>query len=460
MRPDTLPASPAGTAPASPVQRAGLGTAGLVVFYLTSMIGAGILLIPGLTARTAGPASLLVWLALLAASYPLARLFAEMSARHPDAAGIAAFARHHFGDLLGDAAGLMLVALYVIGNPFLGLASARYLAHLFGLPAELVPPIAIGFMLLAVAFNLLRLATGTKVQTAALVLLMAGLVVAIALATPHMDTERLAPFAPHGWAALGPAVAIAFFSFLGWENVSTIAEDVRDPHLTYRRAIRYAVPLVGALYLAVALAFLLVQRAGQEPVVLTALLRAPLGASGAVAGDLLALGIIVVATNAWVLGASRLVVSAARRRLLPARLGRTAHRSGAPVAALGALAGCYAVILTAVGLLGIDEATVAAVVSCGFLLLYVLVALCALRGGASSSLRVEGWLTLGIALLFLALAGWLLAAAVVLAVGCLALSGLLNPRLTSRLGGRGRLRPVAASGPGSEPVLDPVGSSS
>src|SRR5262249_49249374 len=218
---------------------------------LTSMVGSGILLIPGLTARTAGPASLLIWVALLAASYPLARLFAEMSARYPDAAGIAAFARHEFGDRLGDAAGLMMIIIYVVGNPFLGVASARYLAHLADLPSGAVPFVAIGFMLLAVAFNLLRLAPGARLQAGARVVLVAGLVLAIVLATPHMAVARLTPFAPAGWWALGPAVAVAFFSFLGWENVATIAEEVRDPHVTYRRAIRYAVPMVGALYLAV-----------------------------------------------------------------------------------------------------------------------------------------------------------------------------------------------------------------
>ncbi|HEY3259847.1 MAG TPA: APC family permease [Pseudonocardiaceae bacterium] len=447
------------------MKKVGLGASGLLVFYLTSMVGAGILLIPGLTARAAGPASLLVWLVLIVASYPLATLFAEMSARHPDAGGVAAFVRHQFGDRTGDAASLLLVALYVIGNPILGLASARYLAHLVGLPPAAVPAAAAGFMLLAVAFNLLRLATGARLQAVALGVLVGGLLLAVALATPHMSADRMAPFAPHGWLALGPAVVIAFFSFLGWENVSTIAEEVRDPHLTYRRAVRFAVPLVGALYLAVAVAFLLVSRgtqgAGQDPVVLTALLRAPLGERGALAGDVLAVGIIVVATNAWVLGASRLVVAAARRRLLPRLVGITERRTGAPVPALAALACCYAVILTAVGVLGLDEAAVAAVVSCGFLLLYVVVALSALRAGATGTLRIAAWLTLGVSIGFLAVAGWTLVAALVLAAGCLAMTGVLGrtrSRTRSRTRGRTRIPVPAVETP---PVLrtDLVGSS-
>lgn len=462
-----MPPEPAGAAApaAGGPARPGLGTSGLVVFYLTSMVGAGILVIPALTARTAGPASLLVWVGLLAASYPLARLFAEMSARYPDAAGIAAFARHRLGDRIGDSASLLLVVLYAIGNPFLGLAAGRYLAHLVGLPAGTVPYLAIGFMLLAVAFNLLGLATGAKVQAAALVLLLAGLAVAIALATPHLAVGRLTPFAPAGWTALGPATVIALFSFLGWENVSTIAEEVRDPQRTYRRAIRYAVPLVGALYLAVAVAFLLVDHPAGDPVVLSALLRAPFGAAGAAAGDVLGLGIIMAAANAWVLGASRLVVSAARRRLLPAALAGTTRRAGVPVPALRALAVCYAAVLSAVGVLGVDEGTVAAVVSAGFLVLYVVVAVCALRTPAAAGLRPLGRLTLLIAVGFLAVAGRPLAAAAVLAAGCLALTGLLNRRPATRAAIRAASRPVTRpavgpAAPGHHPpsVPIPVGS--
>jgi amino acid efflux transporter len=405
-----------------------VGVRALVVFYITSLIGAGILLVPGLAARTAGPASLVAWGVLAAASYPFAHLFAQMSARLPDAAGLSAFVRLTIGGRPADACAIALVAVYVIGNPVMGLASARYLLHFMGWPVDLLYPTACAFMLLSVAINLLSLAAGARLQAFALVALLAGLGVAIVLAVPHMSAARLAPFAPHGWPSVGAAVLVAFFSFLGWENVSTLAEEVRDPQRSYRRAIALAVPAVGLLYLAVAAAFLAVPRSHDEIVVLTALLRAPLGQAGALAGDVLALAIIVVATNAWVLGASRLTTAAARDGLLPMGLALRAPRSGAPVRALVALGCCYVGILSTLGALHLDESTVVSVTSAVFLLLYIVTALAALRTNPSATLRLSALATLGASVLFLALAGWALIAGLVVLAGCSAAAYLLRQR--------------------------------
>lgn len=66
----------------------GIGVSALVVFYVSSIVGTGILLVPGLTEAQAGPAALLAWVALALASYPFARFFAEVSARNPHASGL------------------------------------------------------------------------------------------------------------------------------------------------------------------------------------------------------------------------------------------------------------------------------------------------------------------------------------------------------------------------------------
>ena len=201
--------------------RTALGVRALVVFYVSSLVGTGILLVPGLTERQAGPASILAWLALALSSYPFARFFAEMSAWRPDASGLAAMVEAGFGRRPGRAAALLLVATYVIGNPVMGIVSARCLLGLLGQPDGPVYPIAIGFMALSAAFTLLGLTAGARVQTAALIVLLLGLGGAVVLAVPRFDTAEYTPFLTHGWDGVGIAVVTAFFSFLGWENVST-----------------------------------------------------------------------------------------------------------------------------------------------------------------------------------------------------------------------------------------------
>ncbi len=68
-----------------------------VAIYVSSLLGSGIFVIPGLAARIAGPASIVSWMLLSLASYPFAYTFAKLSARKPESGGIYAFAREGIG---------------------------------------------------------------------------------------------------------------------------------------------------------------------------------------------------------------------------------------------------------------------------------------------------------------------------------------------------------------------------
>lgn len=296
----------------------------------------------------------------------------------------------------------------------MGVVSAGSLLHLLGVPDApdtLLYAVAGGFMLLSTGFTLLGVATGARIQAASLVVLLAGLGAAVVLAVPHMEAGSYTPFLAAGWGSVGTAVVIAFFSFLGWENVSTLADQVEDPARSYRRAIRYAVPVVGLLYVCVTAAYLAVP--GDDPLVITALLGASLGGSGVAVGDLLALGLSLIATNAWVLGASRLLGSASRDGLLPRSV---TARPGRPPAVLG---GAYLVVLGALAATGAGVELALITTSACFLLLYVVAAAAALRApDAAPALRVTAKVTLLISAGFLAFAGTGLAIAAALALGC------------------------------------------
>lgn len=425
LRPGSVhgPATARGAKPPRP----GIGTRGLIVFYITSLIGAGVLGMPSVTASIAGPASLLSWAVLALASYPIAVMFAEMSARHVDASGISALVRSGLGDRAADTANTLLVLVYTFGNPVMGIISARYFCHLTGVDEGWVMYLAIGFMLISVAFNRLGIAMGARIQNVALIVLLTCLGGAVLLAVPSMSVDRYQPFAPHGWTAVGTSSVVAFFSFLGWENVSSVAEEVRDPARSFRRAIRFAVPVVGLIYVVVAAAYLAVDHSGGT-VVLSALLGPHLGRLSGILGDLLALLIVMVATNAWVLGASRLSLAAARQGLLPAGLARIDPRTGAPGRMLLALAIGYTAVLATMGLLDINEDRIVVLTSAVFLLLYVAAAIAALRDRPTRAMRWSAWATGAIALLFLPFTGTALPVAGLLVLGALLAAGLLGRR--------------------------------
>lgn len=55
-----------------------------IALYVSSVLGSGVLVLPGLAAQIAGPSSLIAWIILSLASYPFAFTFGSLSARKPE----------------------------------------------------------------------------------------------------------------------------------------------------------------------------------------------------------------------------------------------------------------------------------------------------------------------------------------------------------------------------------------
>lgn len=348
------------------------------MFYITNLVGAGILIAPALADRIAGPASFVSWAVLVVLSFPIARLFAEISARRPDCGGIGAMIKIGLGPVAGKTASALLIIAFVLFNPAMGIASARYACDLLGLSAGWTMPIAALCMLLSVGFCFARLGTAAKVQGAVLIALIATLAVGTALLMPSMSAARLEPVAPHGWLAVGSALPVVFLSFIGWETASGVAEEVRDPRRSYRRAIRIAVPVVGIIYLTVVAAFLTAPHS-TSALVMPTLLEPAAGGHARALADVLALCVIGLCTNSLVLCGSRLVVAAARDGLLPPRLATRSDRTGAPTAALLALASTYVLMIAIIATLRLDDAHVVTLTTAIFMILYLATAAAVLR---------------------------------------------------------------------------------
>ena len=320
-----------------------LGVPGLTVHYITSVIGTGVLILPGHAAHSAGPLSLAAWALLVAYSYPFALVFARLSVHHPTSQGISGVVQLAFGSRWSRLTSLYLMLTLVVTNPVLGLAAARYLLSMwYPAPTNLqVGAVGFGFLTLSVLFNLLGLRASARVQAAVLGALIVFLVLVMAVALPQAQTARLRPFAPHGWTALGPALIICFFGFIGWENAAPVAEEVINPRRTFPRAILRGVATVGFLYLSMALTVVLVlprdTTDSQQITAFSTLLQIASGHGLSQVGDMVAVVLLVLSMNAWVLGTSRVVYSQARTGLLPRRLARVSGRGNAPRAALLAL---------------------------------------------------------------------------------------------------------------------------
>ena len=318
--------------------------------YVGAVLGPGVLFLPSLAARVAGPASVLAWAALLALSVPLAATFAALGARFPEAGGTAAYARAAFGRRAAAATGWWFLSGVVIGAPAVALIGGNYVAELAGGGREVAVATAAAMIATVVAANAAGLRATARLQLGLAGLLAALLLVAAVSALPHGHAAAWTPFAPHGWGAVGSAASVLMLSFIGWEAVSHLAGELRDPARQLPRAIALALGVVVVLYLLLAVATVgVLGTARPSDVPLADLMAAGLGGPGRAVTAVLALLLTMGTMNTYVAASTRLAGALAAEGAAPAWLARPAN-----ALALFAAWGAALLIPLAAGALGLD----------------------------------------------------------------------------------------------------------
>jgi len=401
-----------------------------VAIYVSSVLGAGILVTPGLAARVAGPASLVAWALLSLASYPFAYTFATLSARKPDSGGIYSFARESFGRSVSTMTAWLFVAWVVMGAPAITLAAGSYLAFTFPLSREEVFVVAATILALAYAINFIGIRLSGRVQVTVVTVIVLLLAAGVLASGPRIATGNFSPFLPGGIASVGVAAALIIWSYLGYENVSNVAEEFENPRRDFGRSVKVSVILIGALYFAVAFAIVgtgdYVAGGGVTP--FAELLSAAFGTYGGVVVSLLAVAIIFSTVNAYTAGMARVVYAAARDGSLPAFLSRVDEKSGVPRRSLLGLLVLVIVSLAVFYSMQLDVQTGFLATSGAAVMTYVVGSLAGARLlNGTGAVRLMPWLSLIVSLAILPFIGLLLIPSLAVAV-----LGLLYGRTRNR----------------------------
>ncbi len=342
-----------------------LSTRSATALYVGAVLGPGVLILPALAAEAAGPASVLAWVALLLLSAPLAVTFAALGVRQPEAGGTAAYARRAFGSRAGAVTGWWFLAGVVLGAPAVALIGGFYVAELLDAGRGGAVAGAAGMMGAVVAANAAGLHATARLQNLLAAVLAALLLVAVVTALPESDASNWTPFAPHGWTAIGTAASLLMLSFIGWEAVSHLAGDLRDPARQLPRAIFAALAVVVVLYLGLAVATVgVLGTAAPSNVPLADLMAAGLGAPGRTVTAGLAVLLTMGAMNAYVAAATKLAGALAAEGSAPRALSRPAN-------ALALLAVVGAALLVPLGLELLSVDGLVRATSASFVAVYV-----------------------------------------------------------------------------------------
>lgn len=384
-----------------------------VALYVSSVIGPSILVMPGLAAKIAGPASIIAWITLSIASFPFAYTFASLSARHPESGGVYAFSREAFGYRLGVVTSWLFAFWFVTGGPAVTLIAATYLQ--FAFPLDRPETFVAAFAIIAAAFlvNFRGIVVSSRVQLAVIVSIFAVLIAATASNLGKVHASNFSPFFPDGILAVGTAASLIFWSYLGYENVSNIAEEFENPKRDFVRSIFLSVLLIGVMFVLVSFVTIgtgVYNFGGGGVAPFAAMLSNVLGGYAAVAIAVLSVFIIFGVANAYMTGMSRVIYAAARDGAMPQALAKLDPKSSAPNRALIALFFSSMAALVVYYSFSVDLSTALLIPSGAAILVYVIgtsAGVKLLKG--STRARILSAVSLAISVVILPFVGVLLA---------------------------------------------------
>lgn len=359
-----------------------IGLPQAVALYIGSVLGSGVLIVPGLAAEIAGPASLLAWAFMAVLIVPLALSMGLLSARFPSAGGVSHFVTMAFGPKTGSLVGWFFLMSVPIGAPVAALTGAGYMCTAMGWGEGIRILLAVIILIIGLGANIVGMKVVGPIQIAVVLSIVIVLVLAIAGAAPHMEAASFSPFMPHGWKSVGQAAAILFWCFIGWEAVSHMSEEFTDPRRAAIQGVTWAAILVGILYFLTALATVGTRSyagAGSD-VSLVKIISMLLGTSGGIVAGVTGVFICTATIIAYVGATSRLAYALAREGRAPHFMGLISQKFSTPIGGICFLAVCFTIVISCYASGMVSLSTLIQLPNATFILTYL--------GGCAAGIRL------------------------------------------------------------------------
>ena len=369
----------------------------MVLYGLGTTVGAGIYALIGEIAGIAGYfAPIAFGVAALLAAFTAAS-FSELSSRLPRAAGAALYVQHGFGSAaLGRVIGLLVVAAGMVSAAALVNGFIGYTGYFVTLNAPLLTIAVVGALAAIASWGIAESVTVAAFVTIIEVL---GLIAVIFTGIDSFARLPVVIDATHVNLTIVPVVLsgalLAFYAFIGFEDMVEVAEEVKDVRRNLPRAIVWTLGITTVLYLllvAVAVLSIEPRELAASTAPLADLFEHNTGLSGAAIG---VIGMFAIINGALIqsIMASRVLYGLSSRGQLPSWFARIHPRTRTPL--LATLTSCVGILVLA--LLG-DLTGLASLTSIIMLMIFAIVNLALWRIKArresSPSFEVPRWLPL------------------------------------------------------------------
>ncbi|MFC6835175.1 amino acid permease [Halomarina ordinaria] len=342
-----------------------LGPLAALTIGVGTMVGAGIFILPGTAVAEVGPLAAVAFVLGGAIAILTAFSASELGTAMPKSGGAYYYVNHALGPLFGSIAGwgnwmglAFASAFYMFGfgqyiqsmlDAYLGVAVPTLDLVVVSLTGSKL--IALAGAALFIFVNYAGAKETGRLQNVIVITLVGILAVFTLFGLLNADVSSLRPVAPYGYTPLLPVTGLIFVSYLGFVQITSVAEEIQDPGRNLPRAVLGSVVIVTFIY---ALVLVTVLAAVDNSVVanndtavvdVARILIGPLGAAAMLFGGLLA---TASSANASILASSRINFAMGRDRLVTPELNNIHPRYGTPYRSI-ALTGAFILVFIAFG---------------------------------------------------------------------------------------------------------------
>ncbi|ERG97276.1 amino acid permease [Haloquadratum walsbyi] len=333
-----------------------LGPLAALTIGIGTMIGAGIFVLPGEAILKAGSMASVAFIVGGVIAMFTALSASELGTAMPRSGGAYYYVNHALGPVFGSVAGWANWLGLAFASAFYMIGFGRYIARIFGLSGSVgVAPVSITIVqLIALAgggFFILINYVGAK-ETGRLQNIIVALLVVILAVFTFLGTLRAEPGNlpdARGVMTTLETTGLIFVSYLGFVQITSVAEEIKDPGKNLPRAVIGSVVIVTVIYAlvlvimsaAVPQGFIadIIGSEAENPIAVVEVGQYIQGA--AVGGALLFGGLLATASsaNASILASSRINFAMGRDRIVAQSLNKIHPRFGTPYRAIGITGG-------------------------------------------------------------------------------------------------------------------------
>lgn len=249
-----------------------LGPFGLIALGVGVIIGAGLFSVTGIVAGAHTGPAIVISFALAAIACALAGLcYAEFASMIPVAGSAYTYSYFTMGELVAWIIGWDLVLEYAVAAVAISISWSKYFCIMmsdigYALPTELTACPAEGgafnlpaaILVILLSLILMRGTSGSSKFNDLMVTLKIAVVLAfIGIGFKYINTDNLTPFIPantgvfgeYGWSGILRGAAIVFFAYIGFDAVSTAAQETKNPRRNMPIGIMGSLIVCSVLYM-------------------------------------------------------------------------------------------------------------------------------------------------------------------------------------------------------------------